>query len=274
VGVEAGEATNEAAPLPAPATARTAATTTPHACLSARVPPNVARANVIALQHGVGNRAVSRLVAGSARTSRPAATPRTLSRDTTTAPGPLPDGIKCKSCSDDQAGQIGAAHQRGKLIARNAIAKLNAYDGTSPSEVRDALNHHFHTSSVNAARLVASALLQVTREVSGTSYVCHSKPNGSTEAMALWCLPWTDIRVYPLFYSNPDVNYRGSTLLHEWMHRYHCDLDLGYEWEPDYTSHGSTRQFFNADSYAMLAYDIGKPVIGDFDAPRSDSGAA
>jgi hypothetical protein len=274
VGVEAGEAAKEAAPAPAPATAKTAATANSHAGLSARTPPRVAPANVIALQHGVGNRTVSRLVAGSARTGRPAAAPRTLARDTTTAPGPLPDGIKCKSCSDDQAGQIGAAHQRGKVIARNAIAKLNAYDGNSPAEVRDALNHHFHTSSVNAARLVASALLQVTREVSGTSYVCHSKPNGSTEAMALWCLPWTDIRVYPLFYSNPDVNYRGSTLLHEWMHRYHCDLDLGYEWEPDYTSHGSTRQFFNADSYAMLAYDIGKPVIGDFDAPHPDSGAA
>jgi hypothetical protein len=237
------------------------------------MPPPVARANVIALQQGVGNRVVSRLVAGSAQAVRLAAAPRSLARDTTTAPGPLPDGIKCKSCSGDQAGQIGAAHQRGKLIARNAIAKLNAYDGHSPSDVRDALNHHFHTTSTNAARLVASALLQVTREVSGTSYVCKSSPNGSTEAEALWCLPWTDIRVFPLFYSNPDVNYRGSTLLHEWMHRYHCDLDLGYEWEPDYSSHGTTRQLFNADSYAMLAYDIGKPVIGDFDAPQSDSGA-
>jgi hypothetical protein len=92
--------------------------------------------------------------------------------------------------------------------------------------------------------------------------------------MAIWCVPWTDIRVYPLFYSNPELNYRGSTLLHEWMHRYHCDLDLGYAWESDYGSHGTTRQFLNADSYAMLAYDIGKPVVGDFDAPHSDSGAA
>lgn len=58
------------------------------------------------------------------------------------------------------------------------------------------------------------------------------------------------------------------------MHRYHCDLDLGYAWESDYGSHGSARQFLNADSYAMLAYDIGKPVIGDFDVPPSDSGAA
>lgn len=274
MGVEAGEATPEVARPPAPATARTAAAATFPAGLSARVPPRVARANVIALQQGAGNRIVSRLVAGSARTVQSTAARRTLARDATTAPGPLPDGIKCKSCSDDQAGQIGAAHQRGKLLARNAIAKLNAYDGHSPAEVRDALNHHFHTSSVDAARLVASALLQVTREVSGTSYVCNSTPNGSTEAMAIWCLPWTDIRVYPLFYSNPDLNYRGSTLLHEWMHRYHCDLDLGYAWEPDYSSHGTTRQFLNADAYAMLAYDIGKPVIGDFDAPQSDSGAA
>ena len=274
MGVEAGDPTEAAARLSVPATARTAASATGPAGLSARVPPRVAPANVIALQHGVGNRVVSRLVAGSAGTVRSSAARRILARDATTAPGPLPDGIKCKSCSDDQAGQIGAAHQRGKLLARNAIAKLNAYDGNAPGEVREALNHHFHTASADAARLVASALLQVTREVSGTSYVCKSTPNGSSEAMAIWCVPWTDIRVYPLFYSNPELNYRGSTLLHEWMHRYHCDLDLGYAWESDYSSHGTTRQFLNADAYAMLAYDIGKPVVGDFDAPHSDSGAA
>jgi hypothetical protein len=274
VGVEAQDATQEAAPLPAAALAPAPAPATLPAALSARVPPRVARENVIALQHGVGNRGVSRLVAGSARTLRPAAAPRTLARDVTTAPGPLPDSITCKSCSDDQAGQIGAAHERGKLLARNAIAKLVAYDGQSPAEVRDALNHHFHTTSTAVARGVANALLHVTREVPGTSYVCKSTPNGASEAEAIWCVPWTDIRVYPLFYKNTELNYRGSTLLHEWMHRYHCDLDLGYEWEPDYGSHGTTRQSWNADAYAMLAYDIGKPQIGDFDAPRSDSGAA
>jgi len=274
MGVEPGEATKPAAPGRSPAAPRTAAEPAWPAGLSARVPPRVAVANAIALQHGVGNRAVSRLVAGSARTVTPAPARRTLARDVTTAPGPPPDGIKCNSCSADQTGQIGAAHQRGKLLARNAIAKLNAYDGHSPGEVRDALQHHFHTTSANAARLVASALLQVIGEVSGTSYVCKSTPNGSSEAEAIWCVPWTDIRVYPLFYSNTELNYRGSTLLHEWMHRYHCDLDLGYAWESDYGGHGTTRQLFNADAYAMLAYDIGKPVIGDFDAPRSDTGAA
>jgi hypothetical protein len=277
VGIEAREAAEEAAPVSAPAAAGRAAATAAAAWpagLSARVPPRVDRASAIALRHGVGNRVVSRLVADAAPAVRPAAARRTLARDVTTAPGPPPDGIKCNSCSDDQAGQIGAAHQRGKLLARNAIAKLNAYDGHSAGEVRDALNRHFHTTSADAARLVASALLQVTREVSGTGYVCKSTPNGSSEAMAIWCVPWTDIRVYPLFYSNTELNYRGSTLLHEWMHRYHCDLDLGYAWESDYSSHGTTRQFLNADAYAMLAYDIGKPVIGDFDAPQSDSGAA
>jgi hypothetical protein len=273
VGVEAGKATEEAARLAERAAAKPADAATWPAGHPARVPPRVARANVIGLQHGAGNRVVSRLIAGSVQTVRPPAVRRTLARDTTTAPGPLPDGIRCKSCSDDQAGQIGAAHQRGKLLARNAIAKLNAYDGHSPTEVRDALNHHFHTTSTDAARRVASALLQVTREVSGTSYVCKSTPNGSTEAMAIWCLPWTDIRVYPLFYSKSELNYRASTLLHEWMHRYHCDLDLGYAWEPDYGSHGTTRQSWNADAYAMLAYDIGQPIIGDFDAPQSDTGA-
>lgn len=110
--------------------------------------------------------------------------------------------------------------------------------------------------------------------VSGTSYVCKAEANGSTEAMAIWCVPFTDIRVYPLFYSNLSVNYRGSTLLHEWMHRYHCDLDLGYSWESDYGSHSSTAQFWNADAYATLAYEIGQPALGDYNPPPSDSGAA
>jgi hypothetical protein len=186
----------------------------------------------------------------------------------------LPDGITCKSCSDDQAAQIGAAHERAKLLARNAIAKLNAYDGNTAGDVRDALNRNFHDTSAGAARAVARALGLVVGRVNGTTYVCKAEANGSTEAMAIWCVPFTDIRVYPLFYSNPSVNYRGSTLLHEWMHRYHCDLDLGYSWESDYGSNSSTAQFWNADAYATLAYEIGQPQLGDFNPPPSGSGAA
>jgi hypothetical protein len=281
MGVEVSEATTQADSAAAAVRAQaqaapaTAAETALPPAPSARLPPRLARGNVIAFQRRIGNRAVSRLVAPQQRAGS-VLSRQILARDTagaTTAP-PLPDGITCKSCSGDQAAQIGAAHERAKVLARNAIAKLTAYDGTSPGDVRDALNRNFRDTSVGAAHAVARALGLVIGRVSGTSYVCKAEANGSTEAMAIWCVPFTDIRVYPLFYNNPSVNYRGSTLLHEWMHRYHCDLDLGYSWEHDYGSNSSTTQFWNADAYATLAYEIGQPQVGDFDRSPSDSGAA
>jgi hypothetical protein len=36
--------------------------------------------------------------------------------------------------------------------------------------------------------------------------VCKSSPNGSTEAEALWCLPWTDIRVFPVYFDAPQLD--------------------------------------------------------------------
>jgi hypothetical protein len=280
VGTQVDQATTQAnsAPAigrsPAQAAAETGRPTGP----SARVPPHIARGDLIALQHRIGNRAVGRLLAASQQHPRPVPVSQVLARDApgataTPATAPLPDGIKCNSCSNDQAAQIGAAHQRAKQLARNAIDKLIVYDGKSAGDVRDALSRNFHDTSKGTARAVASALLQVMRSASGTSYVCKAKANGSNEAMALWCLPFTDIRVYPLFYSSTELNYRASTLLHEWMHRYHCDLDLGYSYDPDYASHSKSRQFWNADAYSTLAYEIGQPEIGDFDSPPpSDSG--
>jgi hypothetical protein len=265
MGADVSEATTRTASEPARTRARAhdAATPTAQSAVSARLPPRLDRGNAVALQRHAGNRAVSRLAAA-----------RVLARDTITATATLPDGITCNSCSADQAAQIGAAHQRGKVLAHNAVAKLITYHG-APGEVHDALSRNFHDASEDTARDVARALAGVIALVPGTGYVCKAEANGSTEAMALWCVPYTDIRVYPLFYSNTSVNYRGSTLLHEWMHRYHCDLDLGYSWEPDYKSNSHRRQSWNADAYSTLAYEIGQPVVGDFDAPpSSDSGAA
>lgn len=277
MGADVSEVTPQTASEPAPATARAQGAATPTAEIawpavsSARLPPRLDRETAIALQRHAGNRAVSRL-ASSQHAARSAVARRILARDVTVT-ATLPDGITCKSCSADQAAQIGAAHQRGKLLARNAIAKLITYHG-APGELRDALSSNFHDASEETARDVAKALAGVIALVPDTGYVCKAEANGSTEAMALWCVPYTDIRVYPLFYSNTSVNYRGSTLLHEWMHRYHCDLDLGYSWESDYKSNSHRRQSWNADAYSTLAYEIGQPTVGDFEQPSSDTGAA
>jgi hypothetical protein len=273
MGGDVSEATTRTVSEPATVRARAHGPATPAAEIadSARLPPRLDRGTAIALQRHAGNRAASRLAA-SAPGARSAIAERLLARDVTVT-ATLPDGITCKSCSSDQAAQIGAAHQRGKLLARNAIAKLITYHG-GPGEIHDALMRNFHDASEATARDVAQALAGVIALVPGTGYVCKAEANGSTEAMALWCVPYTDIRVYPLFYSNTSVNYRGSTLLHEWMHRYHCDLDLGYSWESDYTSNSHRRQSWNADAYSTLAYEIGQPTVGDFEPPSSDTGAA
>ena len=52
---------------------------------------------------------------------------------------------------------------------------------------------------------------------------------------------------------------RASTLIHEWMHRYACKLDVGYEWEKGYADALTIRQLANSDPYGMLCFDVRLP---------------
>jgi hypothetical protein len=166
-------------------------------------------------------------------------------------------------CSASQQSQIGDAHTRAKEMANAAIKKLRDYDGTNPAEVMTALKKHFNSESKIVARIVANNLAQVVPKVDDVQYECHAEQEGNEEAQALWCIPWSDIKVFPLWYGSSRgtkiLDERASTLIHEWMHRYACKLDVGYEWEKDYADHSTIRQLANADPYGMLCFDVRLP---------------
>ena len=106
-------------------------------------------------------------------------------------------------CSTSQQSQIGDAHTRGKEMAKIAIKKLRDYDGSSPAEVKTALKKHFNCESKWVAKIVANNLDHVVPQVDDTQYECHEEQKGSSEAEALWCIPWSDIKVFPLWYAQP-----------------------------------------------------------------------
>ena len=68
-------------------------------------------------------------------------------------------------------------------------------------------------------------------------YQCPSDLDDGTLAKALWCIPFSDIRVYPLWFSlkksdgTPDIDKQAESLIHEWMHRNECKYDIEYDLE-------------------------------------------
>ena len=74
-------------------------------------------------------------------------------------------------------------------------------------------------------------------------------------ATSFWCVPLADIRLCSIYFGHGPTK-RSTTLIHEWVHKYGCNFDLGYEHEPDYGSHGTVRQLLNADSFSSFVRDV------------------
>ena len=167
--------------------------------------------------------------------------------------------IGYNDCSSDQQSTISDANDRALEMLREASDKLSAYDGTNPPEVASALRRNFNTDSTTVAGQIHFFLWQLRGLMRLATYKCKAEPNGSALAMSLWCLPMTDIRVYPSFFGTSRDD-RAATLIHECMHHYHCRLDTGYEWESGYSGHSYLRQLLNADSFSTLVYDVTRPA--------------
>jgi HPt (histidine-containing phosphotransfer) domain-containing protein len=167
-------------------------------------------------------------------------------------------------CSSDQEDRVLKAHKRGKSMLKRAQRKLDEYDGTDPSEVHDALQRHFNSTSTTIAWLVMDNIRGLRAEMAASfdpQYECQSEQDGSVLAWVPWCVPLADIEVYPRFFHKKDgtersLDKQASTLIHEWFHKYACKLDVGYEHEEGYEEHGTFRHFLNADSFAGLIYDV------------------
>ncbi len=151
---------------------------------------------------------------------------------------------------------VNIAHERAKKLVRNTIRKLRAYDG-SQADVADALSRHFHGTAEIVAFAAANHLGSVMWFVDWAQYECHEdQANGSNLATTIWCVPFTDIRLWrPWFAQSLDV--QANTLVHEWMHKYGCHFDLGYDWEEIYRQSGTIRTLLNAEPYGNLVAEIG-----------------
>jgi hypothetical protein len=168
-------------------------------------------------------------------------------------------------CSAAQETTITDDHARARDMLSRAVAAVSGYDGTTPAKVFNALRTHFHGATSNAFATWINVNL---RFLQGTSllagYECFTGGllergwacRGPNElATTFWCVPGVDIRLCPVYFTH-GTGTRSTTMIHEWVHKYGCNFDLGYEHEAGYAGHGTVRQLLNADSFANFVRDV------------------
>lgn len=165
-----------------------------------------------------------------------------------------------RTCPPGWRSTVSTDHGRALDMLDRALTKLSAYDGTRPPEVRIALARHFHASSAALARWIWLNLGALRRMAPLASYTCSDQGTGlcgqNTYAWTMWCVPLTDIRLCHPNYFNAGDTERSTTLIHEWVHRYGCNFDLGYEGSSEYSDGSTGRALFNADPWANVVRDV------------------
>ncbi|KCZ70540.1 hypothetical protein ANME2D_02560 [Candidatus Methanoperedens nitroreducens] len=166
----------------------------------------------------------------------------------------------CDPCRSDWETIVDSDHDRALNMLDTAISKLASYDGTSPADVKDALERRFKASSNAFATWINLNLryLRVLAPLAG--YQCQKSDCGicnvpNRYGWSAWCVPFTDIRVCDPVYFAMNNRMRSMGLIHEWVHKYGCNFDFGYCSGSDCPG-GTTRSLFNADPWAKLVLDI------------------
>ena len=164
------------------------------------------------------------------------------------------------SCPTGWSTTVRADHNRALSMIDVARRKLSSYNGTTPPEVKTALDAHFKASSTGFAGWVNFNLLFLKSMASMASYDCEDTGSWWCDSSALaktfWCVPFVDIRVCQPRYFLQSPNERAATLIHEWVHKYGCNFDLGYSHEPDYPSQWTITALLNADPWSELVKDV------------------
>jgi hypothetical protein len=184
-------------------------------------------AAVLALQRSAGNAAVGRILARS---------------------------VSIASCSSADQTTINDTHARAMDLVANALTKLAAYTGTTPTEVHDGLLTHLKSASTIVAWAVGNHLRNARDGAVDASYVCN--PAGTARGWSMWCVPFTSIELHPAWFADTDIDARARTMIHEWLHRYDCRFDVGYEHSEGYSGHGTIRSLLNADSMAHFVISV------------------
>ncbi len=165
------------------------------------------------------------------------------------------------SCPTDWLTTVNADHARALDMVDRARDQLNAYDGTNPSVVHDSLDRNFHATSSGFAGWVRFNLWILRRLAWFASYDCEDSgswwcSSSSTLAKTFWCVPGIDIRVCTPQYFAQSPAERSATLIHEWVHKYGCNFDLGYAGEPGYSTSWTITALVNADPFSQLVLEI------------------
>jgi Domain of unknown function (DUF4157) len=164
------------------------------------------------------------------------------------------------SCPPDWRTTVADDHARALSMIGTARTKLSSYNGTTPTEVNTALATHFHATSSAFGGWVSFnlAILQTLAHLA--SYDCEDSSSwwckGDPYAKTMWCVPGFDIRVcHPNYFPRAPAD-RSTTLIHEWVHKYGCNFDLGYESEPGYSTSWTITALLNAAPFAGFVRDV------------------
>ena len=167
-------------------------------------------------------------------------------------------------CSSTQDKSVSDDHKRAREMLGKAIDNISSYDGTTPTKVHDALATHFNGATSNAFAAWINTNLRLLYALTWMAgYECFTGGilergwacTGSDLATTFWCIPNVDIRLCPSYFGQSDIE-RSTTMIHEWVHKYGCNFDLGYEHEKSYKSNSTTTQLLNADSFSNLVRDV------------------
>ncbi len=167
-------------------------------------------------------------------------------------------------CTASQDAMVATDHSRARTMLSNAIAAVSSYNGTAPAKVHTALSRHFHGAVSNAFATWININL---RYLWGTTwmagYDCYS--GGVVEsiwacgphdlATTFWCVPGVNIRLCSPYFHQSNKE-RSTTLIHEWVHKYGCNFDLGYEHDSGYSGNLTITQLLNADSFSSFIRDV------------------
>ncbi len=167
----------------------------------------------------------------------------------------------CGPCRSDWETIVDPDHDRALNMLDTAISKLASYDGTNPTDVKDALEKRFKASSSAFATWINLNLRYLRLLAPLAGYQCQKSDCGRCNVpnrygWSAWCVPFTDIRVCDPVYFGMSDRRRSMGLIHEWVHKYGCNFDFGYCSGSDCPG-GTTRSLFNADPWAKLVLDIG-----------------
>lgn len=168
----------------------------------------------------------------------------------------------CEGCSVGEAQVVWEDEIKALNMLDCAIEKLDAFDGSSPTDVSEALANHFGgTSSAIVANYIKFLFKHVRKYPYERGYQAQDQGEGLCgEFTDAWTIPTVhsaNVRLCrPRYWLETNEVERAGTLIHEWMHLYYFAGDIAYDWSETYNDLTTIQQLFNADAFSEFVKEI------------------